>query len=284
MSPTRHLFQVPSDADLPPLAGTASGSAAAVLERLLEELLDAAGANIIPAPALVPDPPNIVDAFEALRSAARRFEVATGIGLADHFWTHPAALAGGEVGARLAVTARGGRSAQGFLALYATEIRSPVLYAPNAPPVRVRAAIAIPADIGGPYLALIMCEPRPDGSAEAVSGFAMPIYHARRFVPIRSDLDRDVLRALEHLQVTLDAQGADCSIQRIRPRTGTTPTRFVVTIAPTGGTPRHFSIAVDPAGETHAPREPAADVDYSVTLRNWRDGGFVKWLEAELKV
>ncbi|WP_323810769.1 hypothetical protein [Sphingobium baderi] len=72
-------------------------------------------------------------------------------------------------------------------------------------PVRVRSGISSQGDAGGPFIALIACEAEPAGPAQAIAGHALPIYHGRRFLPVRTPLDRDVLRALEHLQVALDA-------------------------------------------------------------------------------
>jgi len=281
MPGARHIFRLPSEADLPPLSGDAAGDVPSVLERLLEGLLDAAGANVIPSPAAAPDGSNIVDAFAGLRAASKYFEVAPGISLADHFWTHAAAFHTGALGKQLAQTARLG-PVQGFLALYATVVSSPLLYSPNLPPFRVQGMIETGTDVGGPYLALIACEGRPDGTADAISGFALPLFHAQRFVPVRSELDRDVLRALEHLQVSLDAHGVDCTVQRIRPRTRSAVTMLNVTLSAPGEIPRPFRLAIDLAGATSSASGGDASVDFVVNHRNWSDGGFVAWLEKSL--
>ncbi|ATI80849.1 hypothetical protein [Sphingobium yanoikuyae] len=282
MAGTRPIFRVPSDADLPSLGGTAAHNAPPVLERLLEELLDAAQANCIPAPAAAPDGSTIIDAFTALRVASAGFNVAPGVALTDHFWTNAAPFRSGAVGKQLAQTARHGRAVQGFLALYGTEIRPPLLYSPNMPPFRVSGAIGTIPDIGGPYLILVACEGQPDGSAEAISAFAVPVFHAQRFVPVRSELDRDVLRALAHLQVSLDAHGVDCSVQRIRPRTNMPSTRLMASVTPAGGLARHYRLVIDPTGEAPSGRETDLEVDFTITPRNWGDGGFVAWLEAAI--
>src|SRR3546814_12566092 len=89
-------------------------------------------------------------------------------------------------------------------------------------PLRIRDGIEIaPETAGGPFLALIRCEATADGRAQAVKACAMPIYHARRFVPVSTSLDRDVLRALAHLQLALYAHGAECAIRRELPFSGT---------------------------------------------------------------
>jgi hypothetical protein len=81
-TPPRPLFHIPRDLDLPPLPGQMALPDSKPLAGLLETLIDAAGGNIIPAPALSPDPPTIVDAFSALAGASAGFEVAPGISLA----------------------------------------------------------------------------------------------------------------------------------------------------------------------------------------------------------
>jgi len=268
MSTSRPIFRVSSDADLPPLPGGPAPGAIHPLERLLEDLLETAGANVIPSPAQAPDGPDIVDAFGALKAASAQYDVAPGIGLADHFWTHGAPYHSGAVGAQLARTAGAGRSVQGFLALYATEIRSPLLYSEKQSPLRVSGTIGTLPDVSGPYVTLVTCEGSADGSAEAVVGFAMPVFTARRFLPVRSELDRDVLRALEHLQVSLDAHGIECTVQRIRPRTPSTVTTFNVSVCAAGGIPRYFRLAVDPAGTTSQGGDGDRSFDFTVTHRN----------------
>src|SRR3546814_16275602 len=77
------------------------------------------------------------DLFGALKTAAAGFEVAPGVGLADHFWTHPVALHNGEAAASLPRTARNGHSIHGFAVLYATDVRPALFYGPHMSPLRV---------------------------------------------------------------------------------------------------------------------------------------------------
>src|SRR3546814_1844201 len=102
-------------------------------------------------------------------------------------------------------------SIHGFAVLYATDVRPPLLYGPNMSPLRVTGTIGTESDIEGPYLALVAFEGEPDGRAAAIEAYAAPIFHARRFILVRSELDRDVLRALEHLQAALDDHGVERS-------------------------------------------------------------------------
>jgi hypothetical protein len=274
----RPLFVVPSDADLPPLPGNAPGHNRDLLAVLLEELVAAAGCNRIPAPCLAPDAPSIIDAFAALENASVRFEVAQGLSLAGYLWAHAAALRDGTMSAKLQATVNGA-AAQGFLALYSSEVSAPLIYSPAMSPLRVRDGLGTDCSADGPFLALVVCEASPAGHAEAIQGYAIPIYHARRFFPVGSNLDRDVLRALEHLQVTLDAYGTECSIQRDRPFTGGGPTRLTLSITTAQGRPRLVHLAIDPAGNILSSNEHAAHVSFVVTNESWKDGRFVAWLE-----
>src|SRR3546814_9379107 len=83
--------------------------------------------------------------------------------------------------------------------------------------LRVTGTIGTESDSEGPYLALVAFEGEPDGRAAAIEAYAAPNFHARRFILVRSELDRDVLRALEHLQAALDAHGVESAIHRVRP-------------------------------------------------------------------
>ncbi|AMK26112.1 hypothetical protein [Sphingobium sp. TKS] len=272
----RPLFHITADAMLPAAPGMAMVAPRDPLALLLEELLEAADCSIIPPPALAPDGPSATRAFAALRRASAFFEVAAGASLADHFWTHGSALRSGEVAARLRATARCGRPVQGFLALYATDICSSLLYSPNAMPVRVRTRISFQGDAGGPFLALIACEADPVGRVQAIAGHALPIYHGRRFMPVRSPLDRDVLRALEHLQVALDAHGIECWIQRARFPQSEAAARYNIRICVPGKAERQFMIAVDPGGLAGDDSAPPAD--FLVDAGNWANGTFIAWL------
>jgi hypothetical protein len=149
-------------------------------------------------------------------AAARSFELATGVSLADHFWDHAGDYRRGAVVERLRATAEGrGKHLPGFLAVYATSVRSPLAYGPKRMPLRVAEDIAVPPGIVGPYLVLVSCRLLPDHTAEAVCGFAQPILNGRQFVPVFSRLARDIFEGLIGLQVALDAHGLDCTITRV---------------------------------------------------------------------
>lgn len=275
-SASRPLFRVPSDLNLPPWSGQAATIPRHALANLLEELIDAAGCNELPAPARVPDHPSIADLFAALKAAAAGYEVAPGLCLAEYFWTHAAAIHSGEVAACLLRAVRSGRCVQGFAVLYVTDVRPPLLYGPIMRPVRVRGKIGTLNGVEGPYLALVACEGEPNGSATAIEAYAAPIFHARRFILVGSELDRDVLRALQHLQVALDAHGAECAIHRIRPEgDGRTLIEMVIS---TSASVRRICLAIDAMGATEPDTPGRVSVEFVVTHRNWRDGSFIAWL------
>lgn len=272
----RPIFQVPEYSDLPPLPGQRERPSGTGLALLFEKLIDIAGCNVLPAPVCSPDTPSILGAFETLKAAASQFDVHPGVGLANHFWTHGAAFHRGDVRAQLLATARSEQPVQGFLALYATEIRSPLLYNPGMRPFRVRTEIFALPDVSGPFLALIVCELLPDGRVEAVSGHALPIYQPHRFLAVRSDLDRDVLRSLEHLQIALDAHGVGCSIQRIAHHAHMPMTQLALTVSGLDGTDRRIRLVIDPTEQKRA--GALLQADFCVTPENWEDGRFIAWL------
>lgn len=247
------------------------------LPEMLHLLMDAGGSNVIAPPSIMPDP-SPRDAFEKLVVATRLFEIAPGVRLSDHFWQHAGDFRRGAVADQLRETAEGrGKFVPGFLAIYATSVRSPLAYGPKRMPFRVAETIDMAEGISGPYLVLVACRLLGNGKAEAVRGYAQPILDGRRFVPVASELERDVLRALEKLQVTLDAQGVDCAIERVLPtRSEPQPSAIRVAISREDRLIRELRVVVD--GETFL-RSEHDEVSFVVTSVNWSNGAFVSWLE-----
>lgn len=270
------LFKVLPVENLPPIDGEAAVTGDGQLRFLMEELVEAANFNILPPPGVAPDSPSVADAFAALRNATSAYHVAADVPLSHHFWTFGSALRNGDVARRLLESARKGCAVQGFVALHADEIRSGVLYSPRTMPIRVGQEISLPANIGGPYLVLLACELTPDGRAEVAAVDAVPIYKVGRLLPVRSELDRDVLKALEHLQCALDVHGAECTITRIRPFAHTDVTHLSLTIRSRAFRRRDAVLAINPYGAANASSE---DADFCVTHRNWTSGGLIAWLE-----
>lgn len=255
------------------------------LSELLTILIEAARCNQIPAPATAPDSPSLIDQMSVLQDATAGFEVMPGLSLKDYFWTHHSHLRTGEIAERLLQSAKFSAmkdlrtSSQGFIALYATTIRSPLLYGPKRLPFRVTETVEVGTAIGGPFLALVQCALSLDGRAQAVRAFAQPIYHARRFVPVASELERDVLRSLEAVQVALDAHGVDCSVNRCAESKASQGLATISIAAARNGSPMQcLKIAVLPTVHDEAPD----DVDYAVTPARWADGSFVRWLDGAI--
>jgi hypothetical protein len=273
----RPLFRLPGDDGIPPFPGEELDRQAADLPSLLGVLLTAARCNIIDAPGKAPDDPSIVDEFGRLNQAALAFDVAPGVSLTDHFWTHGEPFRRGEVAARLRDSAhRSLEAVDGFLALYGTDVASPLLYGPNMMPFRVAQTIEAPEGVPGPFIALIVCRLASDGRVQALSGYAQPIVHGRRFVPVASELERDVLRALEQLQIALDAQGVDCAIERIAGEQHRGDSAAIeLTISHENELIRklRLSVQADDRGARNA------ETGFEITPATWADGSFVAWLE-----
>lgn len=252
------------------------------LAKLLLAIVAAGRRNHIAAPARAPDDPSLLDELAALHAASADIEVVPGLRLSEVFWTHHSHLRNGDVAARLkavgrrAVTTPGGM-VSGFIATYATHVRSPLLYGPKRLPLRVKEGVATVGAAGGPYLALVQCGLSADGNAEALRAFAHPIYHARRFVPVTSELERDVLRALEALQIALDAHGVECDVERrIEGGANRDTPRIVLTAGREGREPQRLAIAVASTEDDVV----TADADFVVTPARFADGAFVAWLDA----
>lgn len=260
-----------------------AGLLRADLREMLYDLLDAAGSNVIEPVAVMPDP-SPADAFGDLMAAAQSFELAPGVLLADHLWDHAGDYRRGAVAERLRATAeQRGKHLPGFLAVYATSIRTPLAYGPHRMPLRVVEDIAVPTGIGGPYLVLVSCRLLPDRSAEAVCGFAQPILSGRRFVPVFSDLERDIFEGLIGLQVALDAHGLDCTITRVLPVTSSTAGHDIhVAIGRGNVVVRELRIAVRANGAIGDDTAGSDDAVYVIRSENWASGDFLKWLEREI--
>ncbi|WP_231923230.1 hypothetical protein [Sphingobium cloacae] len=247
---------------------------------MLHALLDAAGSNVIEPVAEMPDP-SPADAFGDLMAGARSFELAPGVLLADHLWDHAGDYRRGALAERLRATAeQRGKHLPGFLAVYATSIRTPLAYGPHRMPLRVAEDIAVPAGIGGPYLVLVSCRLLPNHRAEAVCGFAQPILSGRGFVPVFSDLERDIFEGLIGLQVALDAHGLDCTITRVLPPASSMAEHDIhVAIGRGDVVVRELRLAVradcaasDDAADSHGSV-------YVIKSDNWVSGDFLRWLE-----
>lgn len=244
------------------------------LAMMLARLLTKAGHNRLAAPADAPDEPCLANAFGAIATAAASLRVKGGLRLADHLWTHPHDLRRDSVAKRLVDDLNGGiDDPQGFLLVYATDLSAALAYAPASSPLRVARGIEVAPGVGGPYLILAACRLRRDLTAEAVEAYAQPILDARRFIPVGSELERDVWRALIHLQASLDAWGADCLLER----SVSTGRDIGVTISRAGDVFRRMRVTVVARDHLVSPRASSGD-EFVVTPAAWRDGSFTAWL------
>ena len=69
--------------------------------------------------------------------------------------------------------------------------------------------------IKGPYLVLIVAGEYPEAHGYApLRGYAQPIFSGRRFIPVDSEFERAVLRALLQLRRVLDRQEIDLMLEK----------------------------------------------------------------------
>lgn len=269
------------------------------LGRLLTALMHEAGCHFVPAPAQAPDPPSLGSALDALHGASGAFDAGMNDGLAPMVWTNPSALRSGEIARRLSQNQSTGGSGQGFLVLLADDIVGPLVYLPRQSPIRV--AMPVNGDLrpGGPYLVLVLCEFAGAGLAQLVEAYAVAVLDLRRFVPICANFVRDILRALLHLQATLDAHGCECTIAREPPLGPGGYDHVLLTLTPRGEPARSVRFAINPSADMgRVPVQPVAvqpgpgqpgptgtDPDtFVATQANWEDGTFIAWLMHALSV
>jgi hypothetical protein len=192
------------------------------LARLLWRLIDLAGVNRCPPLRLDDGRSSIGEQFRALVAATGRVEIAPGLELARAFWTHAQALHSRRVFASLRALARQwprGHAPQAFLALYAHKVRGATIHVAGAAPVVLANRVQSPSirdnRIEGPYLVLVVIGEYPEAHGYApLRGYAQPILSGRRFIPIESDFEREVLRALINLRTPLDRRGAEIHIEK----------------------------------------------------------------------
>lgn len=192
------------------------------LARLLWRLMDVAGANRVLAPSDESEPPLIKTQFAALTRAAAKIEIAPGIELGRAFWTHADALRSRRAYAVLRHLAKGwprGHAPQGFLTVYSPNVRGHLVEIANAQPIRVANRVQLFSFAGnpvkGPFLVMIVAGEYPEAHGYApLRAYAQPILSGHRFIPVDSDFERDVLRALLRARRGLATEGIDLIIER----------------------------------------------------------------------
>jgi hypothetical protein len=192
------------------------------LARLLWRLMDVAGSNRVLAPSDESEPPSIKTQFDALSRAAAKIEIAPGIELARAFWTHADALRSRRAYAVLRHLAKGwprGHAPQGFLAVYSPNVRGHLVEIANAQPIQVANRVQLFSFVGnpvkGPFLVMIVAGEYPEAHGYApLRAYAQPILSGHRFIPVDSDFERDLLRALLRTRCALATEGIDLVIER----------------------------------------------------------------------
>lgn len=192
------------------------------LARLLWRLIDIAGTNRIPPLADEVEPASIKAEFDALTRAAAKIEIAPSIELSRAFWTHADALHSRRAYAALRQLARRwprGHAPQGFLAVFSPAIRGHVIEVAGAQELRVANRVQSFSFAGkpvkGPFLVMIVAGEYPEAHGYApLRAFAQPIYSGRRFIPVNSEFERDVLRALLEARRELAEEGLDIFVEK----------------------------------------------------------------------
>ena len=158
---------------------------------------------------------------------------------------------------------------------------------PERPPAKDEvpsvAGIEVPEGVGGPFLILVMCRLLANNTAGAVQGWALPILSGRRFVPVFSQLERDILQGLIGLQGALDRHGVDCTIERMLPEPAENVGHDLhIAIARDQTVIRELRLGIESDGPADENRSRHRACDFVIDVENWRDGPFISWLEAAI--
>ncbi|USI75123.1 hypothetical protein [Sphingomonas morindae] len=192
------------------------------LARLLWRLLNNAGLNIAPPMTEERAERSIVHEFRALVAAAAKIEIAPGIELGRALWTHGDALHSKRAYASIRELSRRwppGHAPQGFLTLFAPEFKGTLLKAAGCEPLTIANRIQSPSVRGnriqGPYLVIVVLGEYPEARGYApLRAYAQPIYSGNRFMPVESDFERVVLRAILGARRAFDRAGIDLAIEK----------------------------------------------------------------------
>ena len=214
------LSQLPDDSDPD---DRARGVAIPRLARLLWLLMEMARVNVVE--PLAPGEPraaSMASEFAAMRSAAERVEIAPGIPLARHFYTHVEPYERGQVFARLREAARdwpAGNAPQAFLLLYATNVSgSTVTLAAGrelAVKNRIRHIGVHQRGVGPPFLVLVVVgEHNPREGYAALRAYAQPVARTANFVAINTAAERKTITGLLDLQYRLRRRGIGIGFKR----------------------------------------------------------------------
>ncbi|MDF0490557.1 hypothetical protein PX554_20710 [Sphingomonas sp. H39-1-10] len=198
------------------------GASVPRLARLLWRLLSNAGLNIAVPYHEEPLERTIAEEFKALAAAAAKIEVAPGIELGRVLWTHGDALHSRRAYAGIRELARRwprGHAPQGFLTVFANEFKGSTIFPAGSEPITVANRVQSPSvranPIKGPYLVIIVMGEYPEAHGYApLRAYAQPIWSGTRFMPVESDFERSVLRAILGSRHEFARRGVDIAFEK----------------------------------------------------------------------
>jgi hypothetical protein len=161
--------------------------------------------------------------FAAMRRAAERVEIAPGVPLARHFYTHIDPYDRGIVFAKLRDAAKkwpSGHAPQAFLLLYAVDISGTTITLAEGRELEVKNRIRHigihQRQIGAPYLVLaVVGEHNPREGYAALRAYAQPIARPSNFVAIHNAAERQTIVGLLDLQYRLRRRGIGVGFKRL---------------------------------------------------------------------
>jgi hypothetical protein len=161
--------------------------------------------------------------FAAMRRAAERVEIAPGVPLARHFYTHIDPYDRGIVFAKLRDAAKkwpSGHAPQAFLLLYAVDISGTTITLAEGRQLEVKNRIRHTGihqrQIGAPYLVLaVVGEHNPREGYAALRAYAQPIARPSNFVAIHNAAERQATVGLLDLQYRLRRRGIGVGFKRL---------------------------------------------------------------------
>lgn len=158
-----------------------------------------------------------------MRAAAERIEIAPGIRLARHLYTHIDPYDRGIVIARLREAAKhwpSDHAPQAFLLLYARDISGTTVTLAGGRELTVKNRIRHiginQLKIGPPYLVLaVVGEHNPREGYAALRAYAQPVARPSSFVAVHNRAERDTIVGLLDLQYRLRRRGIGIGFKRL---------------------------------------------------------------------
>ena len=215
------LAQLPADTE--PDDRT-RGVAIPRLARLLWLLMEMAHVNVVdPLEVGEPRTTSMASEFAALRHAAERVQIAPGIPLARHLYTHIDPYERGIVFAKLREAARkwpSEHAPQAFLLLYATDVTGSTITLAEGRELTVKNRIrhigVNQRRMGPPYLVLaVVGEHNPREGYAALRAYAQPIARPANFIAVHNLAERKTIVGLLDLQYRFRRRGIGVGFKRL---------------------------------------------------------------------